>query len=162
MSRNTFAAIATYRIIGVCGDADYLVTLDHLQRLQGTRLGKFNGTPLYLGKLEEPSDRFLTHRFTVFYILPNGDFQIVCSADCDLLGNGRGALTELVPIRMVTAIALKSLKIPDLPNHGEFFSWRHQMLRRDWLAELEEIAKSELGREHNLKMRVLKLQNKRW
>lgn len=152
IARNTPGGIATYRIMPLRGDYDFLLTLDYLPELQAELVGEYNGTPFHLRHLYNPHNPGLTHRFAVWRIWRNGSSDAIGIWDCDLQGfTSSFALRELAPKRAVAGVALRSLQIIHSTKSPDM-SWQSQMERMDWLGLLGDRIRGELSNpNHNLR-----------
>ncbi|QKQ75663.1 hypothetical protein [Nostoc sp. TCL240-02] len=153
IERDTSGEKATYRIVSVHGQCDYLITLDYLRELHTELVGTFQGTPIRISTMEYQRNSVLTHRFAVWRVWRNGVSDPLGIWDVDLEGNSqRGAnFAELASRNAVKMVALSALVLGHVPQIP-FLHWEAQMERIDWLALLEEKIREQLSNDlHNLR-----------
>ncbi|MBW4674692.1 MAG: hypothetical protein KME52_11880 [Desmonostoc geniculatum HA4340-LM1] len=158
IERETSGEVATYRIVSIYGQFDYLITLDRLRELLWDLVGEFDGIPIRVPPMDYQINSPLTHRFAVFCIQRNGSIHPIGIWDVDLQGLGirSSGLGEASPFRAVLGVALHTLRIPHEPNKSSSLTWDNQVERVDWLGLLKERIRQELQNpNHNLKACII-------
>lgn len=157
IERDTPGERATYRIVSIHGQCDYLITLDYLREFHTELVGTFQGTAIRIPTMEYQRNSLLTHRFAVWRVWRNGASDPLGIWDVDLEGNSqRGAnFAELASRSAVKMVALSALALGHVPQIP-FLHWETQMERIDWLALLEKNIREQLSNpHHNLKACVI-------
>jgi hypothetical protein len=153
IERDTPGERATYRIVSIHGQCDYLITLDYLREFHTELVGTFQGTPIRIPTMEYQRNSVLTHRFAIWRLWRNGSSDPLGIWDVDLEGNSpRGAnFAELASRSAVAEVA----RLPLLIIHSQktpLLYWQAQMECVNWLFFLEKRIREELSNPtHNLK-----------
>ena len=150
IERDTPGERATYRIVSIHGQCDYLITLDYLREMHTELVGYFEGTAIRVPTLDYQRNSVLTHRFAVWRLWRNGTSNPLGIWDVDLEGiaNNSFALQELAPRRAVKMVALSVLvpgHVPQIP----LLHWEAQIERIDWLSLLEKNIREQLSNSHH-------------